>query len=74
MRQNHSLAGKYAKKKKRGDKTQVGGTMRLVGSRVATGGRRGDGYRMYAHHSADTEKGVEALMAAARVSYTCDFF
>ncbi|KAJ7204846.1 hypothetical protein GGX14DRAFT_398173 [Mycena pura] len=70
LRHNHSLAAKYAMKKKRGKKTQVGGTMRLVGSRHATGGGRGDKYRMYAHHSADTEEGVEALMAAARDSDT----
>ncbi|KAJ7028565.1 hypothetical protein C8F04DRAFT_1188546 [Mycena alexandri] len=64
MRASHSLVCKYAKKKPR-KKKQVSGSMYLVGSRMASGGTPGDGYRPYAHHNASRE-GMEALFAHGR--------
>lgn len=69
LRANHTSVGKYAKSTSRTKKTQLSGKLKPLGSRKPKGGRPGDGYGPYAHQSARDVAGIEALFAAARVSF-----
>ncbi|KAJ6537608.1 hypothetical protein B0H10DRAFT_1971716 [Mycena sp. CBHHK59/15] len=63
--QRDPCAGCYATPTTRSDDSQSEGTLTPVGSRQASGGAKGDGYRPYVHHKA-TREGTEAFFAHGR--------
>lgn len=44
------------------------GKMWCTGARQPSGGKQGDSYDLYAHHSVQSSDGIKALFANARVS------